>query len=194
MTASCESRRAPPRRPKSPFSSWCFVGIILVALVFRLPTSLGRSPERACAPEANWSGLGSRQTRAEGGGILLVGRVGGAGSGRAGRCGVGVEGLAAGPQGCAVADPGRWGPVQPAVKVAGWGALSLRGAGHWVLPGFARGEGVSPAKAAGVCGLSQAGWEAFTWAECEGGLSSALVRADAARARAVPVGSVCAVS
>lgn len=161
-----------------------------MALVFRLPTSLGRSPERACAPEANWSGLGSRQTRAEGGGILLVGRVGGAGSGRAGRCGVGVEGLAAGPQGCAVADPGRWGPVEPAVKVAGWGALSLRGAGHWVLPGFARGEGVSPAKACRCL-----------WAESSrmgslhlGVLSSALVRADAARARAVPVGSVCAVS
>ncbi|KAM7055157.1 membrane cofactor protein-like isoform 2-T2 [Molossus nigricans] len=41
MTASCEPRRAPPRRPESPFSSWCFVGIILVALVLRLPTSLG---------------------------------------------------------------------------------------------------------------------------------------------------------
>ncbi|XP_070253230.1 membrane cofactor protein-like [Myotis yumanensis] len=41
MTASCKPRRAPSRRPESPFS-WCFVGVISVTLVLLLPTSFGR--------------------------------------------------------------------------------------------------------------------------------------------------------
>ncbi|XP_032501792.1 membrane cofactor protein-like isoform X2 [Phocoena sinus] len=39
MTASCSSRKAPPYRSESPFSSRCFVGILLVALLFLLPIS-----------------------------------------------------------------------------------------------------------------------------------------------------------
>nr|XP_058901629.1 membrane cofactor protein-like isoform X2 [Kogia breviceps] len=39
MTASCSSRKAPPYRSESPFSSRCFVGILLVALLLLLPTS-----------------------------------------------------------------------------------------------------------------------------------------------------------
>ncbi|KAF6074136.1 hypothetical protein HJG60_002421 [Phyllostomus discolor] len=42
MTASCELRRAPVRRPKSSFFPWSFVKILLMALVVRLPTSFGR--------------------------------------------------------------------------------------------------------------------------------------------------------
>ncbi|XP_029087059.1 membrane cofactor protein isoform X1 [Monodon monoceros] len=39
MTASCSSRKAPPYRSESPFSSRCFVGILLVALLLLLPIS-----------------------------------------------------------------------------------------------------------------------------------------------------------
>uniref|UniRef100_K9IXH5 Membrane cofactor protein n=1 Tax=Desmodus rotundus TaxID=9430 RepID=K9IXH5_DESRO len=39
MTASCGCRTTSARRPESPFSSWSFVGILLVVLVFLLPTS-----------------------------------------------------------------------------------------------------------------------------------------------------------
>ncbi|XP_032949319.1 LOW QUALITY PROTEIN: membrane cofactor protein-like [Rhinolophus ferrumequinum] len=39
MTASCAPRKAPPPRPASPFSSWSFVGILLVVQVLLLPTS-----------------------------------------------------------------------------------------------------------------------------------------------------------
>ncbi|XP_061043465.1 membrane cofactor protein-like isoform X2 [Eubalaena glacialis] len=39
MTASCSSRKAPPYRCESPFSSRCFFGILLVALLLLLPIS-----------------------------------------------------------------------------------------------------------------------------------------------------------
>ncbi|XP_059946961.1 membrane cofactor protein-like isoform X3 [Mesoplodon densirostris] len=39
MTASFSSRKAPPYRSESPFSSRCFVGILLVALLLLLPIS-----------------------------------------------------------------------------------------------------------------------------------------------------------
>nr|KAF6290364.1 CD46 molecule [Myotis myotis] len=45
MTAFGGTRTTPPRRPESPFSSWSFVGVLLVALVLQLPTSFGRCGE-----------------------------------------------------------------------------------------------------------------------------------------------------
>ncbi|XP_019521726.1 PREDICTED: membrane cofactor protein isoform X3 [Hipposideros armiger] len=39
MTASCGTRTTPPRCHESPFSSWSFAGILLVALVLQLPAS-----------------------------------------------------------------------------------------------------------------------------------------------------------
>ncbi|XP_053523939.1 membrane cofactor protein-like isoform X2 [Artibeus jamaicensis] len=39
MTAYCRSRTTSARRPESSFSSWSFVGIFLMVLVFLLPTS-----------------------------------------------------------------------------------------------------------------------------------------------------------
>ncbi|XP_070252782.1 complement receptor type 2-like [Myotis yumanensis] len=42
MTAFGGTRTTPPRRPESPFSSWSFVGVLLMALVLRFPTSFGQ--------------------------------------------------------------------------------------------------------------------------------------------------------
>ncbi|XP_036127787.1 membrane cofactor protein-like isoform X6 [Molossus molossus] len=39
MTASCVTRTIPPRRRESPFSSWSFVGILLVAPMLLLPST-----------------------------------------------------------------------------------------------------------------------------------------------------------
>ncbi|KAF6074137.1 CD46 molecule [Phyllostomus discolor] len=52
MTASCGSRRIPARRPKSSFSCWSFVGILLVVLVALLPT-----PTDACGAPLRYDSM-----------------------------------------------------------------------------------------------------------------------------------------
>lgn len=187
MTRSCEPRRAPPRPPESPLSSWCFVGITLVTLVLQLPTAFGRNPERVCAPETNWRRLGSGLPGAEGGGgdgagtgagdgqeeMVSAGPapVGGAGPGPA-RGGVGAEGSATEPRGCAVAGPGRVGSCRGSGEVCLVVGTELpRMLGRFgVWPGRRDISGRSVQVFVGCV----TGWGVLTWAEGEGLLSSAL--------------------
>lgn len=93
MTASCATRTF-PRCHKSPFSSWSFVGILLVVQVLLLPTSSGRGLESLLSgDELEWvlEQAGGAKGGRGWGELCLVGQIGGARPWRAKCRGVGVK-------------------------------------------------------------------------------------------------------